>query len=230
MSDKKKSPVLLVTAFEPFDGAPTNASLILLEKLKELDWQGRVIFFGPVPVSFEDAWPVVKREMDRYPDLQGVIALGQAEGRGNISLERLALNWVETRTPDNDNFVPKTGKLNAKGPEAIWSGFPWQEMETSKLWSRSYSAGTYVCNALMYSLTEWAQREDKTAGFVHVPLVKSQFGGKADFTVLVPHMDDEVALSALCRVIEFSLDTLDPQPAMKMIPQQKLRLPRTPAA
>ena len=230
MSDKKKSPVLLVTAFEPFDGAPTNASLILLEKLKQLDWDGRVIFLGPVAVSFEDAWPTVKREMDKHPGLQGVIALGQAEGRDNISLERLALNWVETRTPDNDNFVPKKGKLDKNGPEVIWSGFPWQEMETSKLWSRSYSAGTYVCNALMYSLTDWAQQEGKTAGFVHVPLVKSQFGKGADFTVLVPHMEDEVALSGLCRMIEFALDRLDPRPEIVKIPQQKLRLPRPPAA
>jgi pyroglutamyl-peptidase len=229
MSDKKKSPVLLVTAFEPFDGAPTNASLILLEKLKQLDWEGRVVFFGPVPVSFEDAWPVVKREMDRYPDLQGVIALGQAEGRGRISLERLAVNWVDTRTPDNDNFVPKTGKLDQKGPEAIWSGFPWQEMEASPLWSRSYSAGSYVCNALMYRLLEWAEAENKTAGFVHVPLVKSQFG-YGEFSVLVPYMDDEAAISGLCRIIDFSLDRLEPSATPKQAPVQKLRLPRPPAA
>jgi pyroglutamyl-peptidase len=214
MEPAKKGATLLITAFEPFGGAKTNSSLILLEKLKAMDWGGRVVFLGPVPVSFEEAWPAVQQEMKRHPDLKGVLALGQAEGAERIHLERRAFNYIDAGIPDNKGAQPRRITVERTGHAILWSGFPWQKLEDSPLWERSYYAGAYVCNALMYHLVHWAKKDGKTAGFAHIPLLGSQ---KADpgLSKSSPRMDDDKALAALKRVIEFSLDSLEP----KLAPQ-----------
>ncbi|MDI1229487.1 MAG: pyroglutamyl-peptidase I [bacterium] len=208
MRNTGKTAVLLVTAFEPFDGAATNASLILLEKLKQQDWEGRVVFFGPVPVSFDEAWPMIQKEMAKYPDIEGVLALGQAEGRKNICLERVALNWKNASIPDNTGVQPRNARVIAGAPDALSTTFPWQKIGDSPDWQKSYSAGTYVCNTLMYQLLDWSRRENKIAGFVHVPLLASQNADK-HFDAETPRMKDEVAVAALTRIIDFSLETID---------------------
>ena len=209
-----KNAVLLITAFEPFDGAATNASLILLEKLKQQDWHGQVVFFGPVPVSFDEAWPQIQKEMANYPNLEGVLALGQAEGRKNISLERVALNWKNASIPDNTGAQPRNARVIAGAPDALSTTFPWQKLGDSPDWQKSYSAGTYVCNTLMYQLLDWSQRHGKIAGFVHVPLLVSQ-SRDTHFEPETPRMDDAAAVAAMTRVINFSLETVDARMALK---------------
>jgi pyroglutamyl-peptidase len=221
--EKKKGPVLLVTAFEPFDGAKTNSSLILLEKLKAQDWEGRVVFFGPVPVSFEDAWPLILQEIERHPDLQGVIAMGQAEGSTRISLERMALNWIDARSPDNYGVAPRRCAVEAGAARILKAGFPWHELEESPNWECTYYAGSYVCNAVMYQALNWAREQDKTAGFVHIPLLASQKGDPA-LGENSPRMDDDLAAKSLSRIIAFSLEKLEAKPeitpAARMTPRQ----------
>lgn len=223
-----KNAVLLITAFEPFDGAATNASLILLEKLKQQDWQGRVVFFGPVPVSFDEAWPLIQKEMANYPNLEGVLALGQAEGRKNISLERVALNWKNASIPDNTGAQPRNARVIVDAPDALSTTFPWQKLGDSPDWQKSYSAGTYVCNTLMYQLLDWSQRDDKIAGFVHVPLLASQSRDK-HFDAETPRMDDKAAVAAMTRVIDFSLETIDARLSLKSTPAPRKGLDRPPA-
>jgi pyroglutamyl-peptidase len=214
---KQNGVVLLVTAFEPFDGAKTNSSLIMLEKMKEQDWEGKVAFFGPVPVSFEDAWPLIEQEMRRYPDLQGVIAMGQAEGCTQISLERMALNVMHASKPDNYGCKPEREPVEKGEPVILKSKFPWHTLEESPHWECTYRAGTYVCNTVMYSALNWARKEDKIAGFVHLPLVESQKGdpglGKDS-----PRMKDAVAEKSLTRILHFALESLEPAPAPKLGP------------
>jgi pyroglutamyl-peptidase len=215
-SHKKKGPVLLITAFEPFDGAKTNSSLIMLEKLAEKDWDGRVAFFGPVPVSFAEAWPIIEQEMKRYPDLKGIICMGQAEGTVQISLERMALNWMQAGIPDNDGAKPK-GPVIKGAPSILKATFPWHELEESPLWECSYNAGRYVCNSTMFNAVSWARGEEKHAGFIHLPLLASQKGdpGLGEES---PRLDDAKVEKGLSRIIDFALDTLEPELALKAKP------------
>lgn len=195
----------LVTAFEPFGGAGSNSSLMLMDRLKTQDWQGRVEFFSPVPVVFSEAWPVVRREIERRPHLKGVLALGQAERRSRISLERVALNWIDAHIPDNLGAQPNQCRIEDGEPEILWSGIPWEKLEPSPHWERSYSAGAYLCNSLMYNILNWCRKNDRTGGFVHVPLIQSQ----AD-PVLQKHterMPDKVAADSLSRIINFLSDS-----------------------
>ncbi|MBX3022301.1 MAG: hypothetical protein KF799_11565 [Bdellovibrionales bacterium] len=190
----------LVTAFEPFGGAQSNSSQIVLKALQTMDWQGHVEFFPSVPVQFTTAWTVVKGVRARLADVQGVLALGQAERRTRLSLERVAVNWVDAAMADNSGFKPAQGRID-RGADGLFTTIPWERLEDSPLWERSYTAGTFVCNTLMYQMLKDGALE--AAGFVHIPLLESQadplFAGAA-------RMADEQAISAMERILKFLVD------------------------
>ena len=72
---------------------------------------------------------------------------------------------------DNGGVLPPLGQIES-GPELLWSPIPWEKFSGDC--ERSYSAGTYVCNTLMYHTLKWCQAHEKWGGFVHVPLLQSQ--------------------------------------------------------
>jgi len=158
----------LVSAFAPFDGAATNSSWTALESLRQLDWRDQVEFTGPLPVSFADAWPALERKI--RPDFDGVLALGQAEQRTTVTPERIALNWIDARIPDNCGVQPKGQRILASGPEVFWSNIAWDKMQLPENCEMSYSAGVFVCNQLMFQLMNWAKQNSKLGGFIHIPL------------------------------------------------------------
>lgn len=191
----------LVTAFAPFGGAKTNSSLIVLNHLSSLDWQGRVEFHSPVPVEFSLAWDDVRRALNQREDIKGVLALGQAETRARIGLECVALNWIDARIPDNGGHLPVPAPIQ-EGPDVYWSKIPWQDFALSERCERSYSAGTFVCNTLMYQSLDWAQKDGNLAGFVHIPALESQ--GDESFAKS-PRMTDKSAFEETCRILEYCL-------------------------
>lgn len=189
----------LVSSFEPFERASSNSSAILSGYAARADWQGKVRFTPPLPVTFADAWPALLREIETDPSIGGVLALGQAESRTRISLERVALNRIDARIPDNAGSQPEDVPV-LSGPDVYWTNIPWEEFPKSDSIERSFSAGTFVCNALMYALMDWARKHGKLGGFVHIPLLKSQtepqFSNK-------PRMDDEAASAAMRNILNF---------------------------
>jgi len=189
----------LVTAFAPFGGAKTNSSMIVMNELAQKDWAGRMEFFGPVPVEFNRAWARVREVLEADGDFAGVLALGQAENRARIGLERVALNWTDARLPDNAGFIPPQAPIQS-GPDMYWSNIPWEKLPLSTVVERSYSAGTYVCNTLMYQALDWASARKKRAGFVHLPVLSSQKDPAFDRS---PRLDDQVAVEETARLLEF---------------------------
>jgi pyroglutamyl-peptidase len=177
----------LVSAFEPFGGTATNSSLQVLRELEARNSNPRLIFHSPVPVTFKEAWPNVYTKADSIADLAGVLALGQAETRSQICLEYLSINRIDARIRDNSGELPPLGHIKP-GPDALWSNIPWDRFQLTARTERSYSAGTFVCNALMFELMEWAKAHGKYAGFVHAPLFDEG---------LIPEMEN---------VLEFVLD------------------------
>lgn len=190
----------LITAFEPFGGASSNSSAIVLEHLKStFASDTRFDFLFHVPVTFAEAWLFVEAQIKKQ-NYKGVLALGQAETRQSISLEQVALNVVDARIADNSGKKLGPHKWREGGPDVFWSTIPWTRLEDSKSWSRSYSAGAFVCNALMYDLLNWATQHNKLAGFVHVPLVQSQTD--TCFDGMFKAKDDEIG-RALERILNF---------------------------
>ncbi len=151
---------MIVTGFEPFGGESVNASW---EAVKGLTGVQTVL----LPVSFRRATAMIREITAQHPD--AVICVGEAGGREKISVERVAVNLMDARIPDNDGFQPVDIPISAIGPAAYFSTLPTRKMavkmENAEL---SYTAGTYVCNAVFYTLMD-AVRDTIPAGFIHVP-------------------------------------------------------------
>ena len=158
---------LIVTGFEPFGGAEVNASW---EAVRRLEGVEKVL----LPVSFARAGGMIRELVAGAPD--AVICVGEAGGRSSISVERVAVNLMDARIPDNDGARPVDGRIAPDGPVAYFATLPTRRIATRLREANipaelSYTAGTYVCNAVFYALMDAVNRAGKPipGGFIHVP-------------------------------------------------------------
>ena len=173
---------VLITAFEPFGGDDKNASL---ETMNALDAPADCSLIKLiVPVVFRKAADIVNDAIDRE-DPDAVICLGQAGGRSCISLEKTAVNLCDSKNPDNDGNAPGMEPVVINGPESYRSTLPYERMlevlsRAGILAELSDSAGTYVCNSLMYGVLHHLEQTGRSipAGFIHVPYLKEQADGR----------------------------------------------------
>ncbi|MAV91453.1 MAG: pyroglutamyl-peptidase I [Bdellovibrionaceae bacterium] len=163
----------LISGFEPFDGDAINPSKELVTQVlpqKVGDWELEGVI---LPVSFERAFPTLKEAIELHqPDL--VLAMGVAKNRIQVSFERIGINWMEARIPDNEGFQPKGQKIIKDGPDGIFTSLSLTNImdisrEKKLSVEISNSAGTYVCNRLMYELQMHSQKRSISSGFVHLP-------------------------------------------------------------
>ncbi len=161
---------ILVTAFEPFGGDAVNASLAALRSLPE-NVAGVQICKAVIPVVFGLCGQVLTQKIREIrPD--GILCLGMAAGRGQITPEVFAVNARYARSADNSGQCFDTLTLcDSAGPDAYRTKLPAETIvtrlqENGILASLSFTAGTYVCNDLFYSLMHIAE---VPAGFIHVP-------------------------------------------------------------
>ena len=170
---------ILITAFEPFQQETTNATMaalsLLPDRLCGVTLEKRVI-----PVVFGEAIEVVTKLVDDLrPD--AVVCLGQASGRTDITPERVAINVMDARIADNAGNQPVDAPIRADGPAAYFSTLPVKAMvqamkEAGAPASLSNTAGTFVCNNLMYGLLDYLHRTGRhiPAGFIHIPATPAQ--------------------------------------------------------
>lgn len=185
---------LLITGFEPFGGESINVSWEVARALRGRQIAGRVVKAVCLPTEFGRAGDELDRVLRAYePSL--VLALGQAAGRGELSLERVAINVDDARIPDNAGASPVDEPVVRRGPAAYFSTLPIKAMALAARAAGvpagvSQSAGTFVCNHLFYRLQHRLRRSDVRSGFMHLPLLPQQ----ADTFVGSPVMalDDQV--------------------------------------
>lgn len=159
---------ILLTAFEPFEGAATNPSREVAELVAgELGGQAHVRI---LPVSFRRAPEALRAACQEY-DPALVLGLGLASNRTAVSFERLAVNLADARIPDNDGIRPAGEELIPGAAIAHWTNLPVKAAAAAAgvEVELSMTAGTYVCNAVFYHAMEWAVPRGRWAGFVHVP-------------------------------------------------------------
>jgi pyroglutamyl-peptidase len=173
---------VLLTGFDPFDGAAINPSW---EAVRRLDgWSGEGAS-GPfrvvareVPCVFGRAAETLCGFVDEVrPDV--VIAVGQAGGRPEISLERIAINVDDARIADNAGQQPVDVPIVADGPAAYFTTLPIKAMtaairEQGIRAGVSQTAGTFVCNHVFYALMHQVRGLPVKAGFIHVPFLPEQ--------------------------------------------------------
>lgn len=174
---------IIITGFEPFDGEPVNAAW---EVVKSFDGQHNndyVVEVHQLPTVFGKAIGRLK-EVVSNGHADYVICVGQAGGRSAISFERIGVNMDDARIPDNDGNQPLEQQIVGDGPSAYWSTLPVRHLVTGLQElgipaEESLSAGTYVCNhvlyGLMHLLAEPQHRQRGTkGGFIHIPYLPSQ--------------------------------------------------------
>ena len=168
---------ILLCAFDPFGGESINPAL---EAVKKVSFDGAFVEKLEVPTVFYKSVKVVNAKIDEIrPD--AVIMIGQAGGRDKITPERVAINISDAKIEDNEGNRPIDEPIEQGAPTAYFSTLPIKkivcELENENIPSAiSNTAGTFVCNHLMYGvLHHIASCGYKTlAGFVHIPYLPEQ--------------------------------------------------------
>ena len=168
--------MLFRSGFQPFHRASSNPSEAVVNEIVSRKIPG--VFGEVLPVIFgESAQKLFMRIEEVRPDV--VISLGQAEGRTQITPERIAINLDDARIADNAGNSPAESPVIAEGPSAYFSTLPVKEIVSSIQRagipaSISLSAGTFVCNHIFYHLQSYTALKKIKSGFIHVPLMDSQ--------------------------------------------------------
>lgn len=170
---------VLLTGFEPFDGEAVNPSWEVVQQLDGTMIAGQPVTARQLPCVFGEALSALDAAIeDLQPKL--VIAVGQAGGRVDISVERVAINVDDARIPDNKGQQPIDTPIVDGGPAAWFSTLPIKAI-VSALRDRgipasvSQTAGTFVCNHVMYGLLHRLQGQAEVrGGFIHIPWLPAQ--------------------------------------------------------
>ncbi|WP_022879680.1 pyroglutamyl-peptidase I [Microbacterium sp. B19] len=165
---------IVLTGFEPFAGDATNPSGDAVRLLAER-WAGPETLVSEVlPVEFAGASARLRALIREHsPDV--VLAVGLAGGRTGLTPERVAINLADARIPDNTGDQPLDRPSVADAPAAYFATLPVKAMTAAIAAagvpaSLSHSAGTFVCNHVMFTaLHATAGADDIRAGFLHVP-------------------------------------------------------------
>ncbi|ADT84892.1 pyroglutamyl-peptidase I [Thermococcus barophilus] len=197
---------VLVTGFEPFGGENVNPSWEAVKMLPDAIRDAEIVKYQ-LPVSF-------KKVKELLPDIiskekPGVIILtGQAGGRVNVTVERVAINVMDSKKEDNDGYKPEDEPIFEDAPAAYFSTLPIKRIVKALRENKipavvSNTAGTYVCNTAMFTALHYvATNELKAkAGFIHVPYIPEQVLEKN-----APSMPLEMIKRAIEIAIRESLD------------------------
>ena len=173
--------IILVTGFEPFDGERVNPSWEVAARLDGWTTGDYLVVARRLPCVFAPILDALDRELTALaPEI--VVAIGQAGGRVDLSLERVAINVDDARIADNVGARPIDEPVVPGGPAAYFTTLPVkatrERLRDAGLPATvSNTAGTFVCNHAFYALrhlTETRHPTVRAAGFVHIPYLPQQ--------------------------------------------------------
>ncbi len=169
---------VLVTGFEPFGGERINPSWELARALNGEAIGGARVVAVQLPCVFGESLRRLDEALARVKPV-AVLAIGQAGGRCDLSLERVAINVDDARIPDNAGAQPVDEPVVARGPAAFFSTLPIKAIvaalrEAGYPASVSQTAGTFVCNHLFYGLQHRLDGHGVRSGFMHIPYLPEQ--------------------------------------------------------
>ena len=169
---------IIVTGFDPFGGEKINPSIECVKALPEIE--GVELIRLELPTVFKESAKRLNEVInDVKPD--AVLSVGQAGGRPGITMERIAINVDDARIPDNISQQPIDEAIQLDGEAAYFTTLPIKRIvnairEAGISAEVSNSAGTFVCNHIMYQALFAATKADKPckAGFMHIPFIPEQ--------------------------------------------------------
>ena len=173
-------PTILLTGFEPFAGERINPSAELVRALDGEILNGHRVATAILPVAFAATLPMLEALLETHrPAL--VLATGQAGGRSELAIERVAANLIDARIADADGAQPIDEAVITDAPAAYFSTLPVKAM-LARLRvlgipaTLSQTAGSYVCNQVFFGLAHLVatRYRDTRAGFIHMPWLPEQ--------------------------------------------------------
>ncbi len=182
---------IIVTGFEPFGDQEINPSELIVSKLenaisvaaeKSILKETKLIEVVKIvlPVTLKESVNALKKAVEEHkPDV--VISIGQAGGRCDICLEMVGVNALDFNIPDNKGNMPENQAIVPDGQDAFFTTIPNRKvvddlLENGIPASISYTAGTYVCNYVIYEMCKLLCEKYPNVkyGFIHVPYLPEQ--------------------------------------------------------
>lgn len=171
---------ILLTGFEPFEQEPLNPSWEAVRALDGWQCEGAIVAARQLPCVFGTALEVLDQLIDELKPVL-VICVGQAGGRSQLSVERVAINVDDARIADNAGRQPIDQPIHNDGPAAYFSTLPIKGLVKAMRAAGvpaevSQTAGTFVCNHVFYGLMHRlaTHAPDVRGGFIHIPYIPSQ--------------------------------------------------------
>lgn len=198
---------ILLTGFDKFGDDLLNPSSLVLNELPHSIQQAEVIKVILPTVFIKSADLLKTTIIEHHPDI--VICLGQAGGIAHIAIERIAINLDDARIPDNEQQQPIDRKIQEQGATAYFTTLPikaiYQALQQHHIpVVISNSAGTFVCNHILYQLMYMIESEfpNIKGGFVHIPYLPEQVVDKPS----LPSMSLSLMTQAIQQIIITSIN------------------------
>ena len=205
---------ILITGFDPFGGEPVNPALEAVKLMKD-EIAGAKIIKLEIPTVFRKSVEKIHEMMKaEQPDV--VLSIGQAGGRFGVTPERVAINVDDARIKDNEGNQPVDTPIFTDGEAAYFSNLPVKAMveaiKNKGLPSTlSNSAGTFVCNHVMYGVLYYIHKEfpNVRGGFIHVPFITDQVVTKPNVASMALADITEALESAVEAIVKNQKDIHD---------------------
>ncbi len=197
---------ILVTGFDPFGGESVNPAYEAVKLLPKEIKDAEIITIE-IPTVFDKGAKVVEEAIEKHsPD--AVLCIGQAGSRSCISIEKVAINLREARIPDNDGNQPLESPIREDGKNAYFTTLPVKSMVENVRKNGipshlSFTAGTYVCNDVMYILLYTLENKypNIKGGFIHVPFDTAQAVDKVNGMASMP-------IATIAKGLEYAIEAI----------------------
>ena len=194
---------ILVTGFDPFGGEPINPAIESVKKLPD-NIAGAEIIKLEIPTVRKKSLEKIEKAINEHnPDV--ILSIGQAGGRFDISIERVGINLDDFRIPDNEGNQIIDEPIFPDGENSYFVKLPVKAMvqnvqKNNIPASVSYTAGTFVCNHVLYGVLYLIEKKykGKKSGFIHIPFLPQQVVDKRN----TPSMELNTIVKGLTAAIE----------------------------
>ena len=170
---------MLLTGFESYGGRSLNPAEQVVKRLGGTEIRGARVVGQTLPVDYREIGPRISQLIEEVRP-RAMICLGLWPGTPLLRLERIAVNIADFEIPDNVGLMTR-GPVVEGGAEAYLSTLPIHAIHDRLLDAGiparlSGSAGTFLCNALMYHALRSCAEHALTApcGFIHLPYLPDQ--------------------------------------------------------
>lgn len=196
---------IILTGFEPFNGSTTNPSTEVVKHFPVDLFSDHNLVRKILPVDSIEAVDWLRTTIqENHPDI--IILLGEASLRPVVSIEKVAINWMDFRIADNSGNQILDQPMIEGGPAAFFSTLPvgliQSQLKNAGIPAEiSLSAGAYLCNQVFYSSLYYSSLENHKClcGFIHLPPLPKQVVEKNQVS---PSMSLDNSLNAIVLALQ----------------------------